>query len=219
MRSNAQYADKDYWESRFEKESHYEWLAGFDSYREVLLKYLPPDQSILHIGCGSSDLSMRLYELGFKNITNVDYSETLISSRKEQFPEMEWICDDITSLSEIKDGSFDIVLEKATIEALLVKEKSAWSPSSSALSTIDSVWTAIDRVLKKGGLFLSISFTQPHFRIPALLRNPKWNIETDSFGEFFHFFVYVCRKGEDNREMMERYSKIAPDWLRSATEE
>ncbi|GMR54000.1 hypothetical protein PMAYCL1PPCAC_24195 [Pristionchus mayeri] len=219
MESNAQYAEKDYWENRFEKETHYEWLAGFDSYKEVLLKYIRPEERILHIGCGSSDLSMRLFELGYKNITNVDYSERLIWSRREEFAEMEWICDDITSLSLIEDEKYDVVIEKATIEALLVKEKSAWSPSSSALSTLDSVWRSIDRVLNKDGLFLSISFTQPHFRIPALLRNPSWNIETDSFGESFHFFVYVCRKGENNEQMMERYSKMAPDWLRDATEE
>ncbi|GMT31125.1 hypothetical protein PFISCL1PPCAC_22422 [Pristionchus fissidentatus] len=219
MESNAQYAERDYWESRFEKESHYEWLAGFDSYKEVLLKYINPAQRILHIGCGSSDLSMRLYELGFTNIANVDFSETLIASRKKEYPEMEWICDDITTLSQITDSSYDVVLEKATIEALLVKEKSVWSPSSSALRTLDAVWAAVSRVLVPQGIFLSISFTQPHFRVPALLRSPAWNVQTDLFGEFFHFFVYVCRKGEGNGEMMERYAKMSPDWLRSASEE
>lgn len=78
---------------------------------------------ILHIGCGNSQLSMELYKLGYRNITNVDYSSTLINTSKERHQEMQWICDDIRSLSSIPDQSYDVVIEKATIEALLVTEK------------------------------------------------------------------------------------------------
>lgn len=34
---------------------------------------------ILHIGCGSSQMSMQLYNMGYKNITNVDYSKVPIT--------------------------------------------------------------------------------------------------------------------------------------------
>lgn len=36
---------------------------------------------------------------------------------------MEWICDDIRSLEQVPSSAFDVVLEKATIESLLVAEK------------------------------------------------------------------------------------------------
>ena len=78
---------------------------------------------ILHIGCGSSQLSMELFTLGYQNISNLDYSQVLIDDCKQRHPEMKWFCDDIRSLSSIANEQYDVVLEKATLEALLVKEK------------------------------------------------------------------------------------------------
>ena len=38
-------------------------------------------------------------------------------------PEMVWVVDDIRSLSSLDSESYDVVIEKATVEALLVNEK------------------------------------------------------------------------------------------------
>lgn len=82
---------------------------------------------ILHLGCGNSRLSFDLYEHGYKNITNVDFAASLISRYKEQYatshPEMSWICSDIRDMSALPDASFDVVVEKATLDSLLVAEK------------------------------------------------------------------------------------------------
>ena len=52
------------------------------------------------------------------------------------------------------------------------------------------------RVLKQDGVFLSITFAQPHFRRPILLAERfTWSMEVGTFGEGFHYFVYVLRKG------------------------
>ncbi|CAJ0569506.1 unnamed protein product, partial [Mesorhabditis spiculigera] len=186
MEKNEDYAKLEYWDRRFEQEKCYEWLCDFDAFSQLVLKrlkQLKPNPRILHVGCGSSQLSMRLYDAGFHDITNVDFSEVLISSSKarygEGYPEMRWICDDMTSLCRLPSKSYDVVLEKATIEALLVGEKSPWSPSDSALKMVDDVFSSINRVLTSSGLFLSISFTQPHFRVPALLRRSDWGVEVE----------------------------------------
>ena len=52
------------------------------------------------------------------------------------------------------------------------------------------------RVLKDDGVFLSITFAQPHFRRPFLLAERyAWGMEVASFGEGFHYFLYCMRKG------------------------
>ncbi|KAK5965243.1 hypothetical protein GCK32_003428 [Trichostrongylus colubriformis] len=172
--------------------------------------------TILHIGCGTSQMSMQLFEMGFRNITNVDFSQVLVDAGRVAHPEMEWICDDIRSLGKIPSSSFDVVLEKATLEALLVKEKSTWSPSDHALKTVDDVLSSVARVLTNNGVFISISFTQPHFRVPALLRFPEWSISVNEFGDYFHYFVFIMQRGEKaSQETYDRFARIAPEWSRS----
>ncbi|CAJ0930184.1 unnamed protein product, partial [Mesorhabditis belari] len=219
MQSNSDYAKQEYWDDRFKEETEFEWLCGFDVVADILLPILKPNSKILHIGCGSSHLSMRLYEAGFCDITNVDYSQILIDSSLQRYaasyPEMKWICDDMLSLNKIESNAYDVVLEKATIEALLVKEKSPWCPSDEALVVLDQVFSSVTRVLRTGGVFISISFTQPHFRVPALMRNPNWSINVEEFGTSFHYYVYLLKNGEHlSSEIRERYGKLAADWLR-----
>ncbi|KAK6028122.1 hypothetical protein OSTOST_05836, partial [Ostertagia ostertagi] len=143
MDSNHQYANRQYWDERFAEEKQFEWLADFDAFKHLIIPKLSPDSRILHIGCGTSQMSMQLYKMGFTNITNVDFSQVLVDAGRIAHPEMEWICDDIQSLEKIPSASFDVVLEKATLEALLVKEKSTWSPSDAALKTIDNVLRSV----------------------------------------------------------------------------
>nr|QTZ19455.1 methyltransferase 13 [Bixa orellana] len=54
----------------------------------------------------------------------------------------------------------------------------------------------VHRVLKSDGIFISITFGQPHFRRP-FFHNPKftWSVEWSTFGETFHYFFYTLRKG------------------------
>lgn len=42
--------EKSYWESRFEKEKHFEWLLTWKSVKDELALYLKKDEDILHLG-------------------------------------------------------------------------------------------------------------------------------------------------------------------------
>lgn len=55
----------------------------------------------------------------------------------------------------------------------------------------------VHRVLKPNGIFISITFGQPHFRRP-LFDAPEftWSIEWSTFGDGFHYFFYILRKGQ-----------------------
>jgi len=138
---------------------------------------------------------MDLFEAGFKHITNVDYSNVLIVDRQRRFPEMQWICDDIGQLRTIEDGAFDVVIEKAVLDCLLSTEKSPWSLSVEGNTAINGTLEAIERVLRPDGLFLSISFAQPHFRLPLLLRG-RWSVEVKQFGTGFGYWLYAMQRGQ-----------------------
>ena len=52
------------------------------------------------------------------------------------------------------------------------------------------------RVLCEGGRFISITFDQPHFRRPFLeATGLTWDVQLQTFGEGFHYFVYTMHKG------------------------
>lgn len=50
----------------------------------MLHKYIKPQDKILHIGCGNSQLGADLYDVGCKNIINIDISETAVKQMKEK---------------------------------------------------------------------------------------------------------------------------------------
>ncbi|KAK0424278.1 hypothetical protein QR680_008588 [Steinernema hermaphroditum] len=209
MESKLQYREKSYWDRRFAKEAHFEWLADWEKFRHLILPHLNKTDRILHIGCGNSRLSHNLVSEGFANVTNVDFSEVLIENGRRTDPHMEWVCNDMRTLDSIPSGSIDVVIEKASIESLLVAERSQWNPSEQAVSDVDAILRAVQRVLKADGLFISISFTQPHFRIPAILRNSGWSCTVETFGDFFHYYCYCMRMGErPNMEQLERFAAV-----------
>jgi hypothetical protein len=79
------------------------------------------------LGCGNSTLSKKMYDDGYTNIVNVHISKVCIKKMRllhEETP-MEWKVADVTDLSDFEDNSFDTFIEKATLDALPVNEKSA----------------------------------------------------------------------------------------------
>lgn len=70
------------------------------------------------LGCGNSQLSEAMYDAGWRNIVNVDYStaciEQMIQRHGEARPEMEWLEMDVMDLT-FGDGEFDIVVDKGEL--------------------------------------------------------------------------------------------------------
>ena len=61
-----------------------------------------PDFEILVPGCGNSSLSADLYRDGFKNITNIDISNTVVNQMlelyKDKYPNMPYKMMDVKAL-------------------------------------------------------------------------------------------------------------------------
>ncbi|KAH7426381.1 hypothetical protein KP509_11G099200 [Ceratopteris richardii] len=54
----------------------------------------------------------------------------------------------------------------------------------------------VHRVLSANGVFISISFSQPHFRRLVFEdQSFSWSMKWATFGDTFHYFFYTLKKG------------------------
>lgn len=73
---------------------------------------------------------------------------------KERYPTYQWVVSNIKDLKEFADGEFDIVFDKATMDALVVDEGSVWNPNPNTVKDCKEMCESSFRVLKKNGKFL-----------------------------------------------------------------
>lgn len=89
-----------------------------------------------------------MYNEGYHSITNIDYSDVVIEKMKARHwdkPSMKWQVMDINYMN-FGPKKFDCIIEKGTLDALLVTEKNPWLMSEEGE-------TAMDNILKKVKLF------------------------------------------------------------------
>lgn len=105
-----------------------------------------------------------MYRDGYHSITNIDYSPVVIENMKNRSPEaqsMQWMIMDVQEL-RFDTGQFDVVIEKATLDALLVNEKDPWHIS-------DDGKTLMNRVLTQVSLYSLLNFIITCRYFPVLL--------------------------------------------------
>ncbi|OCH91499.1 S-adenosyl-L-methionine-dependent methyltransferase [Obba rivulosa] len=197
---NEQYGTKEYWDQRYSQESDDSSFDWFKSYGEVadMIRELIPNKSarILMLGCGNSKLSEDMYDDGYKNIVNIDYSSIVIEKMKQRNehsrPEMEWHEMDIRQLT-FDSETFDVAIDKGTMDAMMTAKGDVWDPPEEVVANCNREVDEVLRVLRKpGGVFLYLTFGQPHFRRRYLTR-PGTTLEIKELGEAFHYYLYVFR--------------------------
>ncbi|XP_067218727.1 EEF1A lysine methyltransferase 4 isoform X1 [Chanodichthys erythropterus] len=221
--SNTRYKDVDYWNERYRTEESFEWFGDFTKFEHLLKQHVGTEENVLMLGCGNSALSYDMYQAGYTSITNVDYSSVCVESMAERYKDcaqLSWLCMDARRLA-FPDGVFDVVLEKGTLDAMLVEETDPWKVSEKAAQLLHQVllevrtfdfeglqlsefwrplvsrYIKVSRVLKPGGRFISVTFAQPHFRKRLYARAKyDWSIKHYHYGSSFHYFLYVLTKGE-----------------------
>ncbi len=86
-----------------------------------------------------------MFQHGYRHITNVDYSSVVIAKMREKYKSLDtvkWEVMDITDMS-FEDETFDVVIEKGTLDSLLVGEKDVWRMSDEGRSTMDAALTHV----------------------------------------------------------------------------
>ncbi|XP_078206497.1 EEF1A lysine methyltransferase 4 isoform X2 [Callithrix jacchus] len=148
--------------------------------------------------CGNSALSHELFLGGFPNVTSVDYSSVVVAAMQARYahvPQLRWKTMDARQL-DFPSASFDVVLEKGTLDALLAGECDPWTVSSEGVCTVDQVLSEVSRVLVPGGRFISMTSAAPHFRTRHYAQACYgWSLRHATYGSGFHFHLYLMHKG------------------------
>jgi SAM-dependent methyltransferase len=96
---------------------------------------------------------------------------------------------------KFENESFDAVIDKGTMDALMCDRGDVWDPSEELIKDVKGEVDEVERVLKVGGIFLYITFGQPHFRKRHLQRD-CWTIDIKTMGDAFHYFFYTMSKNK-----------------------
>ncbi|KAI3957508.1 hypothetical protein MKX01_001867 [Papaver californicum] len=217
------YLDPLYWDNRFSSEEHYEWLKDYSHFRHLIQLYIKPisPTSVLELGCGNSQLGEELHKDGITGLTCIDLSAVAVDNMQKRLlskgikvmslnmllKNIKVLEADMLDLPFDKE-SFDVVVEKGTMDVVFVDSGDPWNPQPGTVKKAMAMLQGVHRVLKPDGVFISISFGQPHFRRP-LFEAPEfsWSVEWKTFGDGFHYFFYILKKGRrmsDSKPCMEK---------------
>jgi SAM-dependent methyltransferase len=146
----------------------------------------------LIVGCGNSELSAHMWLDGFRHLVSVDYSEIVIQKMKLLYESenMKELADtfkvaDCREMNDTPDGTYDVIIDKGTLDALLCGSESNKHQAALLLE--------IHRVLKRGGVFILITYGQTTSRL-SYLERPKfsWDVSHVPLGPTR--FLYACVK-------------------------
>jgi len=151
------YSSLSYWENRYTNEhlEIFEWYQTYETLKEKIGEYFKTTDKVLNVGCGTSKFAEDLYIDDIKDVTNIDFSENaikiMVEYYQEQQVEMNYKKMDVCEMTEFVDKSFDVVFDKALLDAMLCGEN--------ALITVEKMMKEIYRVLKDEGYYIIISNT------------------------------------------------------------
>ena len=158
------YGDPVYWDDRYKKagtEGAFDWLESYETLKGLLDQFMGSfEMRILVLGCGNAEFSEDLYDAGYHNIVNVDISSVVIEQmnerNNEKRPGMVYQVMDICDMREFESNSFDMAIDKSTIDALLCGDDSFLKVAQMLKET--------QRVLKTDGVYFAISYGKPESR-------------------------------------------------------
>ncbi|KAL6580734.1 hypothetical protein OROMI_006657 [Orobanche minor] len=179
LKTLGDFTSKENWDQFFTirgTDDSFEWYAEWPQLQSLLISHLsvqstppseysgapPPalqaaDVNILVPGCGNSRLSEHLYDAGFTNITNVDFSKVVISDmlrrNVRERSGMKWRVMDMTSM-QFANVAFDAVVDKGGLDALMEPKL------GSGLGNL--YLSEVKRLLKAGGKYICLTLAESH---------------------------------------------------------
>ena len=145
---------------------------------------------VLVIGVGRSDVIECLYRKGYRDITAIDISNTIIVEMQKRYRDctgVEFFVMDVKQLMKFSVDSFSLVIDKACIDSLFCGTDYM---ESTALAMAE-----VFRVMRNDGVFVSVSHGSKMSRVPYF-RSIPWAIDCykvpSDIGE--HLTLYVLTK-------------------------
>ena len=170
----ASFADAEAWDARYAADAaEYDWLLDWSSLAEPILALCGPTTRVLDVGCGTSCVPARLADAGVARVVGVDVSRAAVDAMRarhaggERSGALSFAVADATTLDGFGDGSFDVVLDKSTSDAL------ACTPGGGD-AAVGALARAAHRVLAPSGALVVVSFGTEASRLPALREAAPW---------------------------------------------
>lgn len=200
-------------------------LEDYDTIQPIFEELkIPKNAKILNIGCGNSEFSERLYDDGYTNNVNIDIAPNVIkymNNRKGKRKGLQYEVMDVRDL-KYKDETFDIVIDKSTIDALLCGEH--------AYMNVAKMTKEISRVLKTGGIYFIISYGKPENRILHLERDhlafdihfysiKKEDDENNAHEQTQVHYGYICTKKPEAKDNLNNFDLVYDQLERDELEE
>jgi SAM-dependent methyltransferase len=172
MTNTLTIGDPTYWEERYKFEISkmlrfklFDWYAPFDVLYPMVENIL--DRSMIHkvlvVGVGRSNIIDTLYQRGFRDITAIDISPTIVNEMQKfhaKLTGVEFIVMDMREMTRLANGLFTLIIDKGGLDALFCGEDFKTS-SQRAIQEIH-------RVLVNNGLFVSFSHAPFLARVPYM---------------------------------------------------
>nr|XP_019936730.1 PREDICTED: methyltransferase-like protein 13 [Paralichthys olivaceus] len=155
-RTAEEFSSAEYWERFFKKrgDKAFEWYGDYNTLCGVLHKYIKVQDQVLVVGCGNSELSEQLYDVGYKHLTNIDISETVVTHMNqrnaERRPGLTFQQVDATQ-TPYEDACYQAALDKGTLDAMASEEEGALARN---------MLTEVGRVLRVGGRYVCVTLAQ-----------------------------------------------------------
>uniref|UniRef100_A0A453B4B2 Methyltransferase domain-containing protein n=1 Tax=Aegilops tauschii subsp. strangulata TaxID=200361 RepID=A0A453B4B2_AEGTS len=117
------------------------------------------------VGCGNSRLGEELLREGVTGgVTCIDLSPVAVQRMRDRLAEqgtsgVDVVVADMLDLP-FESESFDLVIEKGTMDVLFVDSGDPWNPNPTTVDNVTKMLEGIHKVLKPGGKFVSITFGQ-----------------------------------------------------------
>lgn len=180
---NLHYGDSAYWEVRYQDEQQnmmkgfqlFDWYVSFEEVYKILgtITDMKTIHKVLVIGVGRSDIVDVLYKKGYREITAIDISPTIVTAMQTKYKGyagVEFFVMDARELHAFPDGSFSLVLDKGCCDSMFC--------SNGLYESVQQMAKEIFRVLKpEGGLFAIVTHAPASTRVPYL-RCVSWAIDS-----------------------------------------
>ncbi|MEE8410253.1 MAG: class I SAM-dependent methyltransferase [Myxococcota bacterium] len=146
------YQDYSYWRQRYadgDPEERFEWYQGYRSGLKKLIRdRVPRDARILMIGCGNSPLSEEMMTDGYTDIVNIDFVAQVIRRMAKCCADVDGLTWEVMDARDLTfpDASFDVVIDKGTIDAM-----------DAGPTNVAQICSEARRVLRPEGLFIVVS--------------------------------------------------------------
>ncbi len=161
--------------------------TGTDNWTQIDFKtklleyitYFPSEATVLDLGAGRGLLSFLLAEIGYK-VIGLDYIQKIVDVNNEEVKakglagKAGFVAGDVFDMP-LTDESFDIVLDAGLLHHVHVED---WK----------SYRGEVHRVLKRNGLYLSISLSKESQRYLDFQPKNSDSQDFEKYGAKYHFF-------------------------------